>query len=162
MLPTPKRCCYPGCTEFADHDHHITYEPEVIKPVCRSHHEQITIINGQQGRKYHRALSNKHRWWIWYRWLAGTMKGRRTRKALEYIKGWDRGSSVLTVVTPLQEAVPERSFRKKEIEINPKLRPVAPSTKKATVGKTKKARGQRSVKRSLAKRRATRKKTGRK
>ena len=85
-----ERCCYPTCGQYADHRHHVTYMPEVIKPLCRAHHEDITIINGQQARKYRRGLSNKHRWWIWLQWREGKLKPRRTRKALDYIAVWDR------------------------------------------------------------------------
>jgi hypothetical protein len=91
MLPAPRRCFFPGCGKFPDHDHHIVYFPdEVKKPLCRSHHEEITIINGQQARKYRHGLSNNHRWWIWHQWLEGKLRPRRTRKALEYIEEWDR------------------------------------------------------------------------
>jgi hypothetical protein len=90
MIPTPDRCCFPNCTEFADHTHHITYNPEVTKPLCRPHHEEITILNGQQARKVRHELSNKHRWWIWYQWLDGKLRIRRTKKALEYIEEWDQ------------------------------------------------------------------------
>jgi arylamine N-acetyltransferase len=82
-------CHFPTCDEPADHRHHVTYQPEVIFPLCRKHHEDITILNGQQARKYRRKLSNKQRWFIWYRFLAGEMKPRRTKKAMEYIKPWD-------------------------------------------------------------------------
>ena len=90
MIPTPDRCCFPRCPEFADHTHHITYHPEVTKPLCRPHHEEITILNGQHARRVRHELSNKHRWWIWYQWLEGKLRVRRTKKALEYIEEWDR------------------------------------------------------------------------
>jgi hypothetical protein len=91
-------CSFPGCPDPAEHTHHITYDPSVTKPLCRKHHEDITIINGQQARKNRRKrnwresqylrLSNKHRWWIWFQWLNGTLKPRRTKKALEWLKDW--------------------------------------------------------------------------
>ncbi len=90
MLPAPERCFFVGCSEFADHTHHVTYNPEVTKPLCHRHHEEITILNGQQARKVRHELSNKHRWWIWFQWLEGKVKVRRTKKALEYIEEWDR------------------------------------------------------------------------
>ena len=89
-LPAPPACAFPGCTEFGEHDHHITYDPPVIKRLCRRHHEDITILNGTKGRKYRHGLSNRHRWWIWYQWIEGKMKPRRTRKALAYIAEWDK------------------------------------------------------------------------
>lgn len=87
-LPEPPRCAFPGRTEYADHEHHITYEPTVTKHLCVRHHEEITIINGQQARKFRGTLSNKQRWWIWYQWAGGKLKARRTQKALEYIEDW--------------------------------------------------------------------------
>lgn len=89
MLPAPERCCYPTCQEFARHDHHVTYDPEVIKPLCKDHHKEITMLNGIHARKIRGSLSNRYRWWIWYQWLEGKLKPRRTRKAREYVDGWD-------------------------------------------------------------------------
>src|SRR5260221_4725489 len=88
MLPEPPRCAFPGCGEWGGHQHHITYDPPVIEPLCVGHHQQITILNGQQARKYRHELSNRHRWWIWHQWIAGKLKVRRTQKALEYIEEW--------------------------------------------------------------------------
>lgn len=88
-LPTPLRCSFPGCKNFADHTHHVVYDPDVTKPLCRKHHEDITIINGIQGRKYRRSLSRKQRFFIWYGFLEGRFKPKRTKKALEYLQEWD-------------------------------------------------------------------------
>jgi hypothetical protein len=87
-MPEPPRCAYPGCPRWGAHNHHITYDPEVKKWLCVRHHEEITILNGQQGRKYRRGLSNQHRWWIWYQWTQRKLKVRRTRKALEWVEEW--------------------------------------------------------------------------
>jgi hypothetical protein len=92
LMPEPPRCAYPGCPEWGAHNHHITYDPEVKKWLCVRHHEEITILNGQQGRKYRRGLSNKHRWWIWYQWTQGKLKVRRTRKSLEWVEEWQAGA----------------------------------------------------------------------
>ena len=46
------------------------------------------MLNGQQARKYRHELSNKHGWWIWYQWIDGKLKPRRTRKALEWSESW--------------------------------------------------------------------------
>lgn len=89
MIDQTVICTHPGCTTPADHTHHITYEPEVTVELCRQHHEDITIINGTQGRKFKHKLSNKHRWFIWGQWRAGKMKPVRTKLALEWIKKWD-------------------------------------------------------------------------
>jgi hypothetical protein len=94
VLLEPITCSFPGCTRFGLHNHHITYEPEVTKPLCVEHHEEITILNGQQARKIGRTLSNKHRWWIWFSWTKGELRIRRTKKAMEYIEGWTANSSL--------------------------------------------------------------------
>lgn len=88
-LPTPLRCSFPGCLEFGDHGHHIVYDPDVIKPLCVKHHEEITMLNGLQARRIRRALTRKHRWWIWFRWTEGKLKPRRTKRALEWVVAWD-------------------------------------------------------------------------
>jgi hypothetical protein len=83
-------CFFPSCMELAKHTHHVTYKPEVTKPLCVRHHKEITILNGQHGRRVRHRLSNGHRWYIWYQWMAGKMKIRRTRKSQEYLNSWDR------------------------------------------------------------------------
>jgi hypothetical protein len=97
-LPELPRCAFPGCQEWGEHDHHITYDPEVKKPLCVGHHQEITILNGQQARKYRRELSNKHRWWILYQWTQGKLKVRRTRKSLEWIEDWQETNRATTSV----------------------------------------------------------------
>ena len=93
------KCVFPGCDADSQHTHHVTYQPPVTKRLCRKHHEDITIINGQQARKsrsrywrgaHYIRLSNKHRWWIWFQWTEGKLKPRRTKKALEWLKDWDQ------------------------------------------------------------------------
>ena len=132
MLPELPRCVFPGCGEWGDHRHHITYDPKVIKDLCFRHHEEITILNGQQARKYRGHLSNKHRWWIWYAWTRGELRvRRRTRKALEWTENWvgrpaeqpkksrpPRTAIVFERAEPIVETKPEppqkvRSQRKK-------------------------------------------------
>src|SRR5271157_4033017 len=103
VMPEPPRCAFPSCSDWAEHDHHITYDPPVTKRLCVRHHEEITIINGQQSRKYgHKILSNKHRWWIWFQWIEGKLKARRTKKALEYTGEW------AAVATKREEAEKKR------------------------------------------------------
>src|SRR5215475_2927846 len=85
-------CRYPDCEKISEHHHHILGRESPNSPIamlCRPHHEEITMLNGIQARKYHRGLTERWRWRIWYRWLAGEMKPRRTKRALEYIKSWD-------------------------------------------------------------------------
>lgn len=80
------RCVFPGCKDVGLHRHHITYDPDVIVTLCERHHEDITIVNGQQARKYKRPLTDRWRWWIWHQWLEGNLKPRRTAKAMDYIE----------------------------------------------------------------------------
>lgn len=126
MLPEPPRCEFPRCQEWSNHRHHVTYNPEVVKLLCFEHHEQITMLDGQQSRKYHYVkLSNKHRWKIWYLWTEGKLKPRCTRKALEWTESSVRpadpfeqnGSesepsmSATPVVEPRKTPGPERKPR---------------------------------------------------
>jgi len=107
MLPQA-HCCYPGCIEFGGHQHHVTYDPECKKPLCDKHHREITHLNGIQSRKYNYAkLTNKFRWWIWYQWLEGKLKPRRTRKAQEWTNEWDLKATVVPLsVEPTQRPEP--------------------------------------------------------
>lgn len=89
ILPTPTRCSFPGCHEFADHDHHIVYDPDVVTPLCVRHHKEITMLNGIRARKIRRCLSRKYRWWIWFQWIGGTLRPGRTKRALEWVRDWD-------------------------------------------------------------------------
>jgi hypothetical protein len=143
MLLAPRRCFFPGCGKFPDHNHHIVYFPdEVKKPLCRSHHEEITIINGQQARKYQHGLSNNHRWWIWHQWLEGKLKPRRTRKALEYIEEWDRSEASQTEPRTTMPA-PSEGHQKAQDEASAELDTV----KKTERGRRKRndaVKGQRS------------------
>ena len=66
----------------------MTYTPEVIKPLCEKHHDEITMLNMQQGRKVRHSMSNQHRWYIWYQWIKGEKRVRRTRKSLEQLVDW--------------------------------------------------------------------------
>jgi len=53
------------------------------------------MLNGIHGRRVRHQLSNNHRWWIWYGWLKGELKLRRTRKAREYVEAWDQRIGVV-------------------------------------------------------------------
>jgi hypothetical protein len=130
MLHARRQCSFRDCPEFADHTHHITYHPEVTKPLCRPHHEEITILNGQQARKVKHELSNKYRWWIWYQWLEGKLKVRRTKKALSYIEEWDRR----TTLQPDSRFVLDDAAERVRIEQNEN------SVELHTLGKTKRNR----------------------
>jgi hypothetical protein len=65
----------------------VTYDPELIKPLCGAHHDEITILNMQQSRKYRQELSNAFRWRLWYEWIDGR-KVRRTEKSVEDLADW--------------------------------------------------------------------------
>jgi hypothetical protein len=89
ILPTPRRCFFPECSELGVHRHHVVYEPDVIRPLCIRHHEEITMLNGLQARRIRRGLTRRHRWWIWFQWIEGKLKPRRTKKALEWVEAWN-------------------------------------------------------------------------
>lgn len=94
------KCDYPNCETIPDHTHHITYEPELTVRLCRKHHEDITIINGAKARATrsgwnwrftpYRKLTNWEREYIYEGWKAGTFRPKRTKKALEWLKDWDK------------------------------------------------------------------------
>jgi len=111
VMPELPRCSFPSCTDWGEHDHHITHDPPVTKRLCVRHHEEIIIINGQQARKYRRSLSNKHRWWIWFQWIEGKLKARRIRKALEYTEEWGAGTAEeVEVVNEVKSPEEERAL----------------------------------------------------
>ncbi len=134
-ITAPPRCEFPGCGEWADHRHHITYQPEVTKGLCLRHHEEITILNGQQGRKYRVPLSNKFRWWIWFQWTQGKMKVRRTGKSLEWLGDWQG-----------QPAVQPEEPRTPEAPVMPEL---VAQTKKRTRKKERSQRKKATVRKSV-------------
>ena len=88
-LPTAVSCSFPACQKLGDHDHHVVYNPDMIKPLCVIHHKEITMLNGIQARKIRHELSRQHRWWIWFQWMKGELKPRRTKQALEWVREWD-------------------------------------------------------------------------
>jgi hypothetical protein len=93
--------------KFGGHQHHVTYEPECKKPLCDTHHKEITHLNGIQSRKYHYAkLTNKFRWWIWFQWIEGKLKPRRTKLAQEWTNEWDRKPTI-AAVDPEPLPIPE-------------------------------------------------------
>lgn len=139
LITPPPRCAFPGCGEWGDHQHHITYDPPVIKWLCAGHHEQITILNGQQARKYRGPLSTKFRWRIWYAWIRGELKVRRTRKSLEWTANWQCQPAEQTEERGSPEA-PVISVR-----IEPKVRTNRKARRKAKVPKTTGARGRRKA-----------------
>jgi hypothetical protein len=154
MLHARGQCSFRDCPEFADHTHHITYHPEVTKPLCRPHHEEITILNGQQARKVRHELSNKHRWWIWYQWLEGKLRVRRTKKALEYIGEWDRRTTLQSdsrFATPdpagqlrtEQAEIPVEPHTPKKKKRRRKKKTEASKSRRLRVAPTKKKRSQR-------------------
>jgi hypothetical protein len=82
-----KACSFPGCEKPGTQPHHVTYNPEVIKTLCAAHHDEITMLNMQQGRKCRHQLSNNHRWYLWNAWIRGR-KVRRTAKSVEDLADW--------------------------------------------------------------------------
>jgi hypothetical protein len=140
MLPEPTRCSFPGCTEFGGHQHHVTYDPEYKKPLCEKHHKEITHLNGIQSRKYNYVkLSNRFRRWIWFQWIEGKLKPRRTKLAQEWTSEWDSPASLIAVdPNPLPRPEPTK----------PKRAPKKRSPKKKIKPKREKARSKPQKKRS--------------
>lgn len=89
MLPIPTgRCVKPGCREPGTELHHITYDPPKTVRLCRKHHSEITAINGVESRKFHRLkLSERHRRFLYYRWLEGKRKPRQSHLT----RAWEAG-----------------------------------------------------------------------
>jgi hypothetical protein len=152
LVTPPPRCAFPGCGEWGDHQHHITYDPPVIKWLCIGHHEQITILNGQQARKYRVPLSNRFRWRIWFQWTQGKMKVRRTQKALEWTEYWQRPvvqleyprTPEVPVIPASTEPIAEKNGRTKRKKATARKRVGA----KAKAGKTRKKRARSPKKRT--------------
>jgi hypothetical protein len=129
----PAKCAFPGCDKWAEHRHHITYQPEVTCRLCDPHHQEITILNGQQARKCRHTLSNKHRWWIWNRWIKGQKNVRRTQRSLEWINQWqDR---------PMHQEVIVATDASARIESKNHATPERTQVSQAHDGKRKRVRG---------------------
>jgi hypothetical protein len=149
VFAEPLKCAFPGCEKYAAHDHHITYDPEVIKGLCARHHEEITILNGQHGRKNRSPLSNKYRWWIWYQWTQRKMKVRRTRKSVEWIEDWYAPlTKKVAGEAPTLREPHEVKVGKSIIEI-PSERPVVRTKKKTPRTKRKRRKATKSEKASV-------------
>lgn len=118
--------------------------------MCRRHHEEITILNGQQARKVHHQLSNKHRWRIWFQWREGKSKVRRTKKALEYIAEWGHG---ITVQSDSQVATPDPVERER-------TEYAAVSAESQAPKKTKRGRKKKKIASKSRRRRAVRRTKG--
>ena len=85
-------CAFPGCDRDGIQRHHVTYVPEVVKPLCDLHHGQITAIHGMESRRYHyRELSNNHRWHMWYGFIKGEIKPRKSHLT----EAWQTGMMCL-------------------------------------------------------------------
>lgn len=142
MIVLPK-CEFPGCTRHYDHGHHIVYYPEeVVKPLCREHHAEITMLNGIHARRIRHELSNNHRWWLWHQWIAGKLKPRRTRKALEYIEEWDRkpDPSPLVVGPRVPEPAEEAPKKRRKSASKKTARDVAKRRGRTAVPKKRRSR----------------------
>jgi hypothetical protein len=147
MLPLPTRCCFPLCSEFGGHQHHVTYDPECKKPLCGKHHKEITHLNGIQSRKYNYAkLTNKFRWWIWFQWIEGRLKARRTKLAQEWTKEWDKKATIVISTDPPPLPIPcppkpKRASKKRAAKKKPAARKGATNGRRVD---NRKKRGSRS------------------
>lgn len=108
-------CAKRGCQAKGTESHHVTYSPQVIKPLCKQHHEEITALNGVQGRKYRTELSNKHRWFIWFQWQEGKLKPRRTWKHEQW---WSSPASCPNCGSQWKRSGTSRSERERYLVCN--------------------------------------------
>jgi hypothetical protein len=81
-------CAFPSCPNPSTEFHHITYRPVSGKRLCHECHRKITIINVNQAELIRRRLSNRHRWWIWSRFLKGELHPQMTPRAEAWMKSF--------------------------------------------------------------------------
>jgi len=86
MIPSPREaqlkkfgCCpVKGCTDPATEGHHVLYDyhrngPKVFN-LCREHHSWITRAQSHAGRKQRFPLTEKQRWFFYFKLINGEMK----------------------------------------------------------------------------------------
>ena len=78
----PKLCPVKDCRALATEGHHVLYRyheggPKVFG-LCEEHHSWITRAQAHAGHKQHHPLSEKQRWFFWFKLIKGEMK--RPRK----------------------------------------------------------------------------------
>jgi len=81
MLPPPKgfkRCPVKDCGKVATEGHHVLYDYHrggpVVFDLCAEHHSWITRAQSHAGRRQHYPLTEKQRWFFWYRLINGELK----------------------------------------------------------------------------------------
>jgi hypothetical protein len=82
--PTKKlgRCPVKDCTALATEGHHILYDYHdkgpVVRDLCTEHHSWITRAQAHAGRRQRFSLSEKQRWFFWFKLINGEMKRPRS------------------------------------------------------------------------------------
>jgi len=79
-----EKCSVLNRVNLATERHHVTYEPEVIKGLCEVHHLEITAMHTHQMKYQGHGLSNKQRWYIWYKFTQGKKRVKITKHDLRY------------------------------------------------------------------------------
>jgi hypothetical protein len=85
-MPNLMRCYKPGCRRAGSECYVIAFEPYSTVKLCKRHYEEITLINTLMQTEYERYTTNDFfRWHIWYRWLHGELKVRKTGKTPQLV-----------------------------------------------------------------------------
>src|ERR1700704_3429217 len=77
-------CPVEDCTDPATEQHHVLYDYHRDGPktfgLCKEHHRWITRTQSHAGRKQRFPLSEKQRWFFWFKLIRGEMKRPRETK----------------------------------------------------------------------------------
>jgi hypothetical protein len=82
VMPEPtgklNRCPVKDCKRLATEGHHVLYErhkggPKIFD-LCGEHHSWITRAQSHAGRKQRFELTEKQRWFFWFKLINGEMK----------------------------------------------------------------------------------------
>lgn len=92
-----KKCFVKSCEKISEHNHHVTYKPPMLRPLCRIHHEDITIVNTNWAWRIKKKLSTEVRKMLWEKWLKGEIHPERTPEALAWISKWRKPRKVKLV-----------------------------------------------------------------
>jgi hypothetical protein len=82
VMPEPtgklNRCPVKDCKRLATEGHHILYERHTGGPkvfdLCGEHHSWVTRAQSHAGRKQRFELTEKQRWFFWFKLINGQMK----------------------------------------------------------------------------------------
>jgi len=119
------KCSVNGCNLQGLENHHVTYIPEVIKPLCSEHHRKITAINSHEVRKKHNRnkykgyfgevkISNKQRWFLWYKFINNEIKTRISFLDKIFIEEGNSKYSLIDIVN-MKRRNEEKKEEKKDL-----------------------------------------------